>query len=588
MKKNKLFVLLLTLTFQLGCSKNALFHVNYAGLSKTNRKTHTQRPVLVSPNPNKSNQPTPKQNPDLSNPYVSSRPTLNLTDPIVQSKPIVQPKLSFAPPPPKTMIAQQRTHHIFQDIFPYRWIQKSFYQTVNERNKTTLFFQAFNNYDLNIRDLEKENLHLSENHIEVKNYTLSSERERLDHKLEVVFVIDTAYSMEKYIDIIKNNITHFVRGLREDEIHADLCLVTFRDSVEKICSNFYPDNPLTPQNENALKFLNDISGLKLHKGYNEYRENILGGLLAAAEHTPWNPGNQRMIILATDAFFWEPEPHNSRPEGKVAAAPDYPTVLDALTENNIQVFALAQDYRGFSRKNFRFPSLVEATSGRWFNIKTLEERTIGPIFNHIRDQFNIFYKIEYFVEDQEGLNPSLPLEDRQIDLTINEMWHPIFSYEGVDIQIAGIYSSTPEGAAKLQSSWPLSKVDINKKSLVVTVNGVDKKIDQDFFMEDGKIIFVESPSSGSEISIKYELGELINNIQKHPLILDQKHQPSHEVLNFFLQLNGKEADHSYFEIESANDGSLSLHLKDQVFSDEDPFDIRQLDGLSISLSYETP
>ena len=563
MKRNKLLVLLLILAFQLGCSKDALFHIDYAGLSNTNRKNNTRRPVLVSPTPNKSNQHL-----EPPAPNNSSRSVLD------------QPQLSFSPPPPKTTVVQQR--HVFQDFFPYRWLQRSFYQTVSERNKTTLFFQAFDEYGLNVRGLQEEYLYLSENGIEVTNYTLSYEKQRLDHRLEVVFVIDTAHSMEKYIDIIKDNITYFVGGLRQDEIHVDLCLVTFRDLVEKICSYFYPDNPLTPQNENALKFLNDISRLKLHKGYNEYHENALGGLLAAAEHTPWKPGNQRMIVLVTDALFWTPL-DSSRPESRTA--PDYPTVLNTLVENNIQVFALTQDYSGFSKNSFELPSLVEATSGRWFDIKDLDENTIRPIFNHIRDQFNIFYKIEYFVGDQEGLNPFLPLEDRQIDLTINKEWDRVY-YKRVDIQVTSIYSNTPEGATQLQSSWALTKADIKEDSMSVAVDGVGQRIEHDFFIEDGKIFFTEPPSSGSEVHVKYELEGLINNIQKHPLILDQKHQP-HRTSSFSLQLNGKEADHNYFEIESASDDSLLLHLKDQIFSDEDPFDIRQSDGLSISLSYET-
>ena len=77
---------------------------------------------------------------------------------------------------------------------------------------------------------------------------------------------------------------------------------------------------------------------------------------------------------------------------------------------------------------------------------------------------------------------------------------------------------------------------------------------------------------------------MINNIQKHPLTLQSSSQT--EIENFSLLLNEKEADHTYFEIQNTDDGSVSLNLKNEVFSDEDPFNIRQSNGLSISLSYE--
>ena len=235
--------------------------------------------------------------------------------------PVKNPEFSESDLPVSETTRSVTQAQVFQDFFPYRRVQKTYHQIVNEKNKTTLFFQAFDRHGLNIRDLQKDNLHLSENGIRIENYTISSERQRFDHKLEIVFVIDIAGSMKRYIDMVKNNIVNFVNKLEEDQIHVNLCLVTFRDSVEKRCRFFYPDNPLTPQNDNVLRFLDTLSRLELYRGYNEYHENVLGGMLTAARHTPWSPGNQRMIILATDALFWIPLLHranfyHSRPESR--------------------------------------------------------------------------------------------------------------------------------------------------------------------------------------------------------------------------------------------------------------------------------
>ena len=585
MKRNKIFLLLslITLTLQLGCSKNALFHVK--PIRQPNKSRYnTQRPVShVRPTkPIQSVKPkspiqntTPKQDPPSS--YLPSKPTLFNPTPMIPS--VASTSIPTATLPPKTVqVTQQKSPYLFQDFFPYRRIQKTFHQITNEKNKTTLFFQAFDSHGLNIRDLQENELTLYENQVPIRNYTLSSERQRLDHTLEIVFVIDTAGSMKKYIDTIRTHVTYLVSKLEKDQIRANLCLVTFKDLVERICQFFYPDNPLTLLNENTVKFLNDLSRLKLYRG-DTYHENVLGGLLSAARHTPWSPGNQRMVILVTDALFWVPL--YSHPEARTSS--NYLTVLNALRENNIQVFALTHDYDGFSKNYFKDPSLVEATSGQWFNIKTLEEKNMQTVFDHIRDQLNIFYKIEYFVEDQEELNPFLPLRDRKISLTMNTIQNS-YEEEDIQIEIQDIHSNLPEGATRLLSHWDLSEPNIKKDNPTVTVNGVEKEIHHNFFIENGQIFFTEPPSSGSEVLVRYELEGLINNIQKHPLVLQSSTQA--DASNFSLLLNGKKADHTYFEINPADDGSLSLNLRNRVFSDEDPFDIRRSNRLSISLSYE--
>ena len=582
MKKNKSLLLLLSVVL-FGCSKNALFHVKDARESDQLRYYNDKgvEPIFIDPSESIGEPVEPIHSIDTTGDDSVVDDTMLI--PATQNSTFTNPVVS--PISANTAPVVQQEPYVFEDFFPYQRMQKTYHQIVNEKNKTTLFFQAFDRHGLNIRDLQKDNLHLSENGIRIENYTLSSERQRFDHKLEIAFAIDTAGSMGKYIDMVKNNIVDFVNELEAGQIDVNLCLVTFRDSVERRCSFFYPDNPLTPQNENVLRFLDTLSRLELHSGYNEYHENVLGGTLAAARNTPWSSGSQRMMILATDALFWIPlhfraNFYNSRPESR--NAPEYEAVLNELTENNIQLFALTQDYQGFSKSYFNeHPSLVRATSGLWFNIKTLEERSMQAVFDHIRDQLNIFYKIEYFVEDQEGLNPFLALENRKIDLTANATQN---SYEqNIQMEIQNIHSNLPEGASHLLSKWSLNEPDIKKDNIIVTVNGIEKKLEEDFLIEDGQIFFTEPPSNGSEIIVTYELEELVNNIQKHPLNLSSTQR---EVSNFSLLLNEKEVDQTYFEIRQANDGRFSLYLNDSVFSDEDPFNIRESNGLSISLSYE--
>ena len=482
-------------------------------------------------------------------------------------------------PPVPPEIIEKRSQHELHDTFTYTPIEDSFFQSTYNKNKTTLLFRAFDSYGLNIRNLQEEELTLSENQIEVTNYTLSSQSQKLDHTLEVVFAIDTGGSMDEYDHIVKENITYLVNKLAETQLHTSFCFVAFKDLVKRHCNNFFPDNPLTPQNDNILKFLSDISRLEFQRG-GSYHQNALGGVLSASQ-APWNANTQRIVILITDALFWTSV---NKGESK-GTAPDYEDVLKSLTDNNIQAFTLAQDYDGFSKDYFGHPSLSDATSGQWFDIKNLNDQDMDNILGQIRDQIDITYKIEYFVEDQEGLNALLPLEDRYISLTSNLA----VSTDVMDIQIEAVHSSTPDGSQQLQSYWRLNQnTAINENYVFVTVN---EQPEYDFSIENGEIVFSNPPPSGSKIFIQYEAGRLRDNIREHPILLptDPKHQDSSNIQidSVSLKLNDVIVSDQDFEITFSDPTeNIQLHLSENIFDDTDPYNIRSSGELKISLWYE--
>ena len=520
--------------------------------------------------------------------YLKPSPDISLTDnvevqkiPFAYTSPIerdVQPEVEIIKPP-SLKIIEKKSQHEFHDIFTYTLSEDSFFQSTYNKNKTTLLFRAFDNYDLNIRDLQEDDIIVLENQTEVKNYTLSSERQRLDRKLEVVFAIDTAASMRKYANDAKENIVYFVNKLQEAQIHASFCLVTFKDLVEREGDECFPDDvPTSRIDENNSKFLEDISELGFRRG-GVYQENALGGVVSASK-APWSVDSQRMVILVTDALFWERR--DSHPEAR--KAPEYSTVLDVLAENDIQVFALTQDYPGFSKNYFELPSLVEATSGRWFNIKNLSNQDMNNIFDQVRDQIDVSYKIDYFVEDQERLDPFLSLEDRQIVLTARNP-----QVNAVKIQIEDVHSNMPEGSRQLQSYWPLSReAVVNEDHVFVTV---DEQSESHFLIENGGIFFPDPPPIGSKIFIQYEAGSLKENVREHPLLLqiDPQHQSSSDIqiASASLELNGMPVPDQDFEIKYlGSTDSMQLHLSENIFDNADLYGIRSLGELRISLSYE--
>ncbi len=516
----------------------------------------------------------PQDIPNVLN--INPQHEINVLQPI-DVQPDIKTSFIIKQLPPK--VIERKSQHEFHDTFSYALNEDSFFQSAYNKNKMTLFFQAFDHYGLNVRDLEKNNLHLLENQIEIESYTLSSQSQKLDHTLEVVFAIDTGGSMDEYGHIVKENITYFVNKLEETQLYTSFCFVAFKDLVKRYCNSFFPDNPLTPQNDNALKFLSDISRLEFQKG-GSYPQNALGGVLSASQ-VPWSTDSQRIVILITDALFWTSVNKGESKE----RAPDYEDTIKALKDNNIQVFTLAQDYGGFSKDYFGHPSLSDATSGQWFDIKNLNDQDMDNILGQIRDQVDITYKIEYFVEDQEGLNALLPLEDRYISLTSNLA----VSTDVMDIQIEDVHSSTPDGSQQLQSYWHLNQnTAINKNYVFVTVN---EQPEYDFSIKNGEIVFSNPPPSGAEIFIQYEAGSLRNNIREHSLLLptDPKHQDSSniQINSVSLKLNNVIVSDQDFEItfSDASD-DIQLHLSENVFDNTDPYNIRGSGELNISLQYE--
>lgn len=572
--KEKITLLLIISISILGCDKNALFSINIVNsLKQSNSSTST---TTTHP----TNQT--KIEPSLPDPPPTDPPPMPLTPDPIDSKPfvlIIRPETKETPrysAPQSPRVIQKKSQHTFQDFFPYQQSQSSFYQPIYGKNKMTISFTAQDNKDFHIRDLQKEDIVITENQLEIQNYTLSSEKQRLDHQLDVVFAIDIGKSMARYGNVIEDHIKYFISVLEKYQLHANFCLVTFHDIVEKEC------NDRSHFNDNFR--IEDISYNA--DGIREQKQNSLAGLLEAAE-ARWGAVNQHIIILITDAQPWIYLEYKS--QNLPFEVPIYERILNAL--QGISVFTLTHDATWLSKEWSGLPSITQASSGQWFDLEKLQNKAIniGSILNQIRDQWNILYKAEYIVESQQELNPFLSLEERQIFLDSHRLG-PDLQLEDVRINIQDVHSNMPDGNTKPQYSWVINKDKyIHPDNIFVTINGIPES---NFFIRDGEIIFIEPPPEGSRIDIHYELGDLIDNIQRHPLALksEQKHHTSSltdvNISNFSLHLNGKEASPSDFEIKITDNGNFNLYLRDSVFNNEDPYDIRQSNGLDILFSYE--
>ncbi len=291
--------------------------------------------------------------------------------------------------------------------------------------KVNLSFRAYNYRGFPISDLQKEDLIVTDNQQIIQNPVFFTDVQKAYPALEIVFVLDT--TEQKHIHWIKNNIDFLAQELAFSDLNARFCLVTFKDLLIKQCHHFVQDNPSTPENENLMSFLNDLSRQQVGGGGKLNTENALEGLLATARDTPWEADSQRMIVLVTDALFWVRPFATLDVDGRTA--PFYsqdighPGVLEELEDSQAQLFAITRDISGFSKNYFEFPSLVEVTSGQWFPIKKLEKSQItmkdifDTILKQVHPQSHTLYTIEYFAKNANELNANSLLQNIQISFS---------------------------------------------------------------------------------------------------------------------------------------------------------------------------
>ncbi len=377
--------------------------------------------------------------------------------------------------------------------------------------------------------------------------------------------------MKAEINSIKENVRNFVSDLQNQLVHANLCLVTFKDDVENTCSKFVLDNPSTPENENIDYFLDQLNKVDVGGG-GDPRENSLGGTLNAVKNTDWNVGSQRMVILFTDAYFWVQPIH--RHEREAQFAPTYPEVLEAIEDKGANVFVVAPKAGGYSKNYFKYPGMPQVSGGTWFNIKHLRKGqiTIDGIFDYIRETIRTTYEIKYTAEEN-SLDPTLPIAMRQLTIESTE------TEKFVSIQLDDHQSNMPNGRPDLKDRFLLSGTSpVNEDTLLVYLNGVETL---DYRVENGYLIFPIPPTQGSRILAQYELGNLIDNVVTRPFVL----KGDGILRDFSLVLNGINADMRDYEVTMSLNGTYHLILKPQVYSNEDPYKIRESLGLEIFSKY---
>ncbi|MCB0393267.1 MAG: VWA domain-containing protein [Bdellovibrionales bacterium] len=457
------------------------------------------------------------------------------------------------------------------DRYPYSYTKSEFMQDMYDKNELTARFKAYDAQGRTIPRLEASDFSVYENNMSVTDFELASSSSDTGKSLDIVFTIDTTGTMKQEINSVKDNIRNLVDGLERQNIRSNLCLVTFKDEIYDKCRNFVIDDPVTPENENLVHFLEQVTKLKAEGG-GDPRENALGGALEALKNTPWHSNSQRMVILFTDAYFWFLPHHKNEREAQWA--PYYDDVLEAIENAGAQVFVIGPKAGGFDKDWFGHPSLPDHSGGQWFNIEKLRkgEVTLASIFDYIIEQVKTVYNLKYFAENN-GLDPTLPLSQRQISIQSTGL-HNIARIEVVDFQ-----SNMPNGRPNLKTRFPLQDTSpINASTLEVNVNSLPSS---DFVLDGYDLLFNSAPDQGAKIVATYEMGDLIDNVRLQPFVL----KGNGELADIRVWVNNRVLNTNEYAVTLSLDGKYHLDLKDPVFMNSDPFGIRNAGELYLYVEY---
>lgn len=465
--------------------------------------------------------------------------------------------------------------------FGYMTPAVSHNQVNNSQNKTTINFQVVNGSGDSINDLRSSDLTVIENGINVPGFSLSNNARQVKTTTDIVFMIDVTCSMGPSINSAKSAVINFIRNSRANGYHTRMCLSTFGDYTVRKCDRFYDNDPEKPSTETEVtELISEVTRLAAgcgaeDPGGRDLAENPLRAIMDA-ETAPYAQGSQRFGILLTDAAFLY-APGNAGALG--AAAPVYADTLASLQRSKLNMFVAAPNLAGYSLTFNGQPSLVQASNGEFFPYPDLVagRTTFTTILNRIIQRVQTTYTIEYTSDEIPGLDPSLPLTNRTIEIRPGNSTAP-----GTVVRIIGTDSSMPNGQQPLLKKFKVTDRAIAPGSVVVKINGT--LVTAGYQLVNGEIIFNLAPVNGAKIDISYSYARLKDGVSVEPIVFDGREDLSY--ISVFL--NGTKVDGASVKIEKNLEGNWLLTLNDSVFSDADVFGIRAKGFLRVRVFRTTP
>ncbi len=358
-----------------------------------------------------------------------------------------------------------------------------------------------------------------------------------------------------------------------------MCLVTFGDYTVKKCDRFYDNNPKDPKTEVQVKeLISEISKLRAIRGINDpggldLNENPMRALIDAAG-SPWQDKSERFLIMITDDGFLY-SPGNSGDVGRLA--PQYTEVLNALQASQMKVFAATPSIAGYNQRFGGSPGIVEASMGEWFNFDGLINGTItlDTILNRIIDRVQTNYLVEYRIDETMGFDPTVPLAERKIEITLKDG-------QTANVIFQTIQSNLPNGRAAYKKKFRITSDNsagkrVYKKSLKVLVNSV--QTNSFVFNEEGEIEFDQAPQALAKIEAYFQYEKIKDSLNISNIIIKRDQVKSESEI--VITLNDTPITRQDYSLVETLEGDFAIRLSEQVMSEDDPYRIREFQGLKV-------
>ena len=453
----------------------------------------------------------------------------------------------------------------------------SFEQPQLESNETQAAFQVTLADGTNVPDLKVTDFTILENGQPISDFKIQSNSATVKQSVDIVFAVDVTGSMSRTIESAKTRLINFVQKSRLNGTRSRMCLITFGDYTVKNCDRFYDNNPDDPSTISQVnELISEISKLKAltgssDPGGSDLNENPMRALIDAAK-APWNENSQRFVILITDDGFLY-SPGNSGSVG--ALAPKYNEITEAIDKSQIKVFAATPSLAGYNKPFKGQPGVVDYSKGEWFNFKDLisGKITLDTILNRILIRVQTTYLLQYTLDENSGLDSTLPLKKRKIEVLLQNGIH-------ANLNILSLQSNLPDGRKPYQKKFKLADKNIKKESIKVTIDGnrVNSGIQ---LTADNEIEFEKAPKAKSKIVISFIYSDLKDSLQLSPIVIKQTDFNMDSVV---ILLNGIEALKKDIELTQSLEGYLTLQLANSALTEADPYGIRASGGLTVRVS----
>ncbi len=463
----------------------------------------------------------------------------------------------------------------FKKDFSFSTSESTFEQAKYDENVMSVYFQV-NKDNKSVNDLTETDFIVKENSVDIPKFSLGADTEKIDQIADIVFVVDITGSMSAFIESAKLRLKEFIKTSREKGYHTRMCISTFGDYTVKKCDRFFDNNPRDESTESQVKeLLSELASLRAHKGAaidpggTDIPENPMRALIDAGV-APWAADSQRFVILVTDAdFLYSPDY-----QGAIGAqAPDMKEVTDSIKASGMKVFAVTPNLPGFNSGFQNLPSIVESSTGQFFEFKRVMagKVSIDDILNQILYSINTTYKLTYVVDQVPGLDSSLPIEKRNVEVALS---NPGL---GIVKQISAL-SSMPTGHPEYQKTWKVADQNIQPDSVKAYIDEEEVGL-AEYKVKGREVTFSFVPEAGSKLRFVYVYSDLSKNFRLEPITLPD----GADTDRIEVYLNGKRASARDIRFDRDMENNISVSLNPSVLGKSDPYSIHKNKGLEFKV-----